>query len=357
MRLEVDNITCAYAGTPVLHGISFVLASGTIGCVLGPSGCGKTTLLRIIAGFEQASGGRVTGGERVLVAPKLHVPAHQRQIGMVFQEPALFPHLDVLENVAFGLQRLRAAHRRARALDMLEAVGLVDLATRRPHELSGGQQQRVALARALAPGPSLLLLDEPLSSLDAELRRQLGAELRTLLKRYGTTALLVTHDQQEAFAIADEIGVMRAGRLEQWASAYELYHQPATRFVAEFVGLGSFVAGHCLEAGQIETPLGRASAAHAEHCPCAPGSTVDLLLRPDDVIHDDHSPTSAEVLAKVFRGADFLYTLKLDDGTQVVSLVPSHHDHQIGERIGVRLDANHVVAFESRSGVFDEKPA
>ena len=349
MRLQIDSIRRSFDGTPVLQDISFTLAPGTIGCLLGPSGCGKTTLLRIIAGFEAADAGRVLADGQALTAPGVQRPPHERRIGMVFQDHALFPHLDVLGNVAFGLHARPAAERRARALELIDAVGLAGLAARRPHELSGGQQQRVALARALAPGPQLLLLDEPLSSLDAELRRQLGAELRLLLKRYGTTALLVTHDQQEAFAIADEVGVMRDGRIEQWATPYDLYHRPATRFVAEFVGSGTFVVGRCRADGTVDTALGAASAPHAADCPCTPGSTVDLLLRPDDVVHDDASPTTAEVLAKAFRGADFLYTLRLPDGTQVLSLVPSHHDHHIGERIGVRLETDHVVAFEPLS--------
>ena len=348
MRLVIDSVRRSFDGTPVLRDISFTLAPGTIGCLLGPSGCGKTTLLRIIAGFEPADAGRVLADDRVLTAPGVQLPPQARRIGMVFQDHALFPHLDVLGNVAFGLHDRPAAERRARAQELIEAVGLAGLDARRPHELSGGQQQRVALARALAPGPQLLLLDEPLSSLDAELRRQLGAELRQILKRYGTTALLVTHDQQEAFAIADEVGVMRDGRIEQWATPYDLYHRPATRFVAEFVGSGTFVVGRCRPDGSIDTALGAATAPHAADCPCTPGSTVDLLLRPDDVVHDDSSTTTAEVLAKAFRGADFLYTLRLADGTQVLSLVPSHHDHHIGERIGVRLETDHVVAFEPR---------
>ena len=243
MQLEIDSIRRSFGGTPVLRDISFALAPGTIGCLLGPSGCGKTTLLRIIAGFEAADAGRVLADGCVLTAPGVQLAPHARRIGMVFQDHALFPHLDVLANVAFGLHDQPAKERRARALELIDAVGLAGLAARRPHELSGGQQQRVALARALAPGPQLLLLDEPLSSLDAELRRQLGTELRQILKRYGTTALLVTHDQQEAFAIADEVGVMRDGLIEQWATPYDLYHQPATRFVAEFVGSGTACGG------------------------------------------------------------------------------------------------------------------
>jgi iron(III) transport system ATP-binding protein len=351
MRLEVRGLERALGGRPVLRGLDLDLAPGTIGCLLGPSGCGKTTALRTIAGFEDVDAGRVLGDGEVLSSPGRAVPPERRRIGMVFQDHALFPHLDVLGNVAFGLAGRPAAERRTRALELLDAVGLAGLERRRPHELSGGQQQRVALARALAPGPRLLLLDEPLASLDAELRQRLGAELRAVLKRYGTTALLVTHDQQEAFAIADEVGVLRDGVLQQWATPYDLYHRPATRFVAEFVGLGAFVRGALGADGTISTVLGpvrgasgRISVDGGTHARSVP-QEVDLLLRPDDVVHDDASALRAEVLRRSFRGADFLYALRLPDGTTVLSLVPSHHDHRVGERIGVRLDLDHVIAF------------
>ena len=269
---------------------------------------------------------------------------------MVFQDFALFPHLSVADNVSFGLRSGSRAERRARADEMLAVVGLSEHADKFPHQLSGGQQQRVALARALAPDPELLLLDEPFSSLDVELRTRLAVELRDILKARGITAILVTHDQQEAFAIADEIGVMKAGELLQWDSAYNLYHRPASRFVADFVGQGVFLPGTLRGDHEVELELGILRSEFPfeckDGCPhCAGNTRVDVLLRPDDVVHDDAAPLRAEVLGKSFRGAEFLYTLRLASGQRVLSLVPSHHNHAIGEFIGIRLDADHVVAF------------
>jgi iron(III) transport system ATP-binding protein len=263
------------------------------------------------------------------------VPPERRRIGMVFQDYALFPHLDAIANVSFGLRDLDRAARLRRATELLELVGLADHAGRLPHELSGGQQQRVALARALAPRPRLVLLDEPFSNLDAEVRMELAQQVRAALRAEGATALLVTHDQREAFAIADEIGVMRAGRLEQWDAPWKLYHAPATRFVADFVGEGSFIQGTVLGPGRVATELGIIEGQLTFDQ--SAGTLVDLLLRPDDVIHDDASELQAEVVERVFRGAQFQYKLRLPSGTTALSFVPSHHDHAIGERIGIRL--------------------
>ena len=226
---------------------------------------------------------------------------------------------------------------------MLALVGLAGRGDAYPHELSGGQQQRVALARALAPEPELLLLDEPFSNLDIDLRERLSIEVRDIIKAAGTTALLVTHDQHEAFALADEIGIMQDGRIEQWDSPYNLYHQPASKFIADFVGQGIFLRGVSLGRGRVVTELGELST--DSPLSMDEGAAIDLLLRPDDIVHDDESPWQAEVAAKAFRGADFIYTLKLASGTRVLSLVPSHHNHALGERIGIRLAIDHVVAF------------
>jgi iron(III) transport system ATP-binding protein len=327
-----------------VNGLSLRLAKGSIGCLLGPSGCGKTTALRAIAGFEPVDAGTIRAHGRVLSKPGFTESPEQRRIGMVFQDYALFPHLNVRDNIAFGLHRMAGAARDKRAREMLDAVGLAEYEHQFPHQLSGGQQQRVALARALAPEPELVLLDEPFSSLDVELRERLSAEVRTLLKNLNATALLVTHDQQEAFSVADLIGVMREGRLEQWDSPYELYHRPATRFVADFVGQGVFVRGEVIDLQTVRTEIGiiRANG----HAHLNPGQPVDLLLRPDDVIHDDASELRAEVRQRAFRGAEFLYTLKMPSGTELLSLVPSHHNHSIGEHIGIRIEPDHVVAFE-----------
>jgi iron(III) transport system ATP-binding protein len=348
--LELDKVAYAYGKHTVVRELSFSLASGEIGCLLGASGCGKTTALRLIAGFEQPSAGSIRiEGEQVGTA-NLLVPPERRRIGMVFQEYALFPHLSVADNVGFGIRKWPAAERQARVTELLALVGLAGQEARFPHELSGGQQQRVALARALAPRPRLLLLDEPFSNLDVELRERLSLEVRDILKATGTTAILVTHDQHEAFAVADVVGIMQEGRIEQWAGPYDLYHRPATRYVADFVGQGVFLGGAVVARDTVEVELGRL-VSHlpldcAESCgSCGRSCRMDVLLRPDDIVHDDQAELSAEVVAKAFRGAEFLYTLKLPSGAQVLSLVPSHHNHAIGERIGIRLDVDHVVAF------------
>jgi iron(III) transport system ATP-binding protein len=218
-----------------------------------------------------------------------------------------------------------------------------------PHELSGGQQQRIALARALAPRPRLLLLDEPFSSLDVDLRERLAHEVRGILKAAQATALFVTHDQLEAFAIGDTIGVMHQGRLHQWDDAYTLYHRPATRFVADFIGHGVFAPARIVDGDRgprVRTPLGDLS--DVEECPVPaayPGGECEVLLRADDIVHDDDSPVKARIERKAFRGSEFLYTLRLASGERVLAHVPSHHDHQLGEWIGIRAEVDHVVTF------------
>ena len=340
LSLTVRNVAHAYGRTSVLRDLTFTLAPGEIGCLLGPSGCGKSTLLRCVAGFAPVTAGAITLDDVTLSVPGKLVPPEQRRIGMVFQDFALFPHLTVTDNVGFGLMQRSAAAREARVREMLELVDMQAEAMRYPHEISGGQQQRVALARALAPAPGLLLLDEPFSSLDVDLREHLSFDVRTILQTTGITALLVTHDQREAFAFADTVGVMRDGALDQWGSAYDLYHQPVTRFVADFVGEGVFVRG-VVAGSTVTTELGALPLVH----PIAAQGEVAVLLRPDDIVHEDDSPQRARIVTKVFRGAQFLYTLALPSGARVLSLVPSHHDHALGELIGIRLAADHVVAF------------
>ena len=357
--LCVQDLTVAYA-TPsgllrVVDQLGFELPQGRIGCLLGASGCGKTTALRAIAGFVRPSAGSVRVEDQLVVGPGVWVEPEDRGVGIVFQDYALFPHLSVADNVGFGLRSpgLGRGQRQARIQRMLDLVGLRSLASRFPHELSGGQQQRVALARALAPSPRLLLLDEPFSNLDPDLRERLAMELREILNEAGTTALLVTHDQYEAFAMADVVGVMQAGAIAQWDTPYRLYHRPGTREVADFVGLGSFLPGRLHQRdglSEVHFELGvlpiraRTDQALAGASASVDGD-VSILLRPDDVIHDDASPLQAEVVRKAFRGAQFLYTLRLPSGGQLLALVPSHHDHALGERVGIRFDADHVVTF------------
>lgn len=351
MFLEISQLDVQYPGrdTPSVRGVSLSLQAGDIGVLIGPSGCGKTTLLRAVAGLEPVSGGRILVGQRMVSQPGHTEPAERRRIGMVFQDYALFPHLDVGRNVAFGLQHLSKAEREARVKEVLQLVGLEGAEQRYPHELSGGQQQRVALARALAPKPDLLLLDEPFSNLDVDLRERLAHEVRTILKAAHATALLVTHDQLEAFAIGDVIGVMHEGQLHQWEDAYSLYHRPSTRFVADFIGHGVFTPATLREVnGQIvvDTPVGTLTDVAECPLPCAfCEGQCDVLLRADDIVHDDHAPVKAEIIRKAFRGSEFLYTLRLASGHTVMAHVPSHHDHKLGEWIGIRAEVDHVVTF------------
>ncbi|MCU0812070.1 MAG: ABC transporter ATP-binding protein [Thiobacillaceae bacterium] len=356
-HLELEGIVQRYGSHTVVDGVSFRVEAGSIACLLGPSGCGKTTLLRCIAGFEDIAAGEIRVQGRTVSTAGRRLPPEQRQIGMVFQDYALFPHLTVAANVGFGLAGLAGSERRRRVGELLTTVGLGGQGDRYPHELSGGQQQRVALARALAPRPQLILLDEPFSNLDVDLRERLSLEVRDILKSQSITAMLVTHDQHEAFAMADEVGVMAAGTIQQWDNPYRVYHQPANRFVADFVGQGVFLPGMVIDDRSVEVELGVLASRLPLECSqgcegCGKDCGVEVLLRPDDIIHDDRSDLLAEVRHKAFRGAEILYTLRLASGVEVLSLVPSHHNHAIGERIGIRLDVDHVVAFKTPTRAF-----
>jgi len=337
MHLEIRDLHFSRGDTEILRGVNLVLQRGEIGVLVGPSGCGKTTTLRCIAGLEPITAGEIRLGGRVVSGVHEFVSVQQRRVGFVLQDNALFPHLSVADNIRFGLRDLARSERESRLSEMLELLGLQGLEQRLPQDLSGGQQQRVAIARALAPRPQLLLMDEPFSNLDARLRTELVSELRRLLKKLGITTLLVTHDQHDAFALADRLGFMRDGRVEQWDSPYDVYHRPDNRQVAEFIGDGVMLPA-----------TGHDGAWHTELGPLLdPGAQgpADLLLRPDDLLHDDESPTQARIVGRVFRGADFLYTVELPSGLQLLTLVPSHHDHQVGEYLGLRLATDHLVVF------------
>ena len=343
MFLEVSHVDVRYANRaqPAVQRVSLQLAAGDIGVLIGPSGCGKTTLLRAVAGLEPIGAGEIRLNGVLVSSGALSLPPEQRRIGMVFQDYALFPHLSVARNVAFGIHQLPKAAQTQRVHEVLALVGLTGSAERYPHELSGGQQQRVALARALAPRPQLMLLDEPFSNLDVDLRERLAHELRDILKAAHTTALFVTHDQLEAFAIGDQIGVMEHGQLHQWADAATLYHQPATRFVADFIGHGAFVPAVPAQGArgwQLNTPLG-AIATDAALPAC------DVLLRAHDVVVDAASPYRATLLRKSFRGSQYLYTLQLADQRQIYARASSDLQHAVGESVGLRAQPACLVHF------------
>jgi iron(III) transport system ATP-binding protein len=341
--LSLHGIECRYDDRVAVRDLSMRVKQGGLVCLLGPSGCGKTTVLRAIAGFQELNAGEIVLHGRTVSRPGYSCAPEKRRVGMVFQDYALFPHLSLADNVGFGLRGMLAKQKRSIVQTALETVGLAALAERYPHELSGGQQQRVALARALAPAPDLVLMDEPFSSLDTDMRARLSEEVRDILKRHGATAVLVTHDQHEAFALGDQVGVMLDGRIAQWDTPYNLYHEPNSRFVADFIGQGVFLDGTLLAPDTIDTEIGILKGNRAYDW--EPGAALEVLLRPDDIVPDPNGGLRAEVIQKAFKGAEILYTLRLPTGRRVLSLFPSHADHRVGESVGVRVEADHLVAF------------
>ncbi len=337
--LQVNTVNLGYGHQQVVHAAQLQLSKGEVGCLLGPSGCGKTTLLRAIAGFEPVRSGSILLAGQTIAQPHTSLPPQERDIGMVFQDHALFPHLTVAGNIAFGLHQWPAAERGPRVEEMLALVGLQGRGDSWPHQLSGGQQQRVALARALAPRPGLLLLDEPFSSLDTSMRETIAREVRAILKQAQTTALMVTHDQNEAFAIADSIGVMTQGRLLQWDSAVQVYCQPATPEVAQFVGEGVLLPAHNAGAAGLQTALGCLPTQHPHYShDDSSAGPLQVLLRPEHLTLTPQGH-SATVVQRTFRGSHFVYQLQLPDGLQVMAQAPLHALHEPGAvvRVGLSL--------------------
>lgn len=348
--LQVKDLHLSFDKQEIIKGVSFSLEKGQIGCLLGPSGCGKTTLLRSIAGFEDIQRGEIVIDGLTVSSESAFIAPEQRGIGMVFQDYALFPHLSVSENIGFGIQNLGRKKQKRTIATLLELVGLVYSSDAYPHELSGGQQQRVALARAIAPEPKLLLLDEPFSNLDGTLRDRLTVEVRDILKAAGITALMVTHNQFEAFSVADSVGVVFDGCIKQWDSAYNVYHRPSTLDVATFVGDGAIIRGTVVGPGTVSCGLGELTGDLS--LPCESGCNVDLLVRPEDVLHDDGSSVKARILHKSFRGPNILYKLELQSQETCFSLVSSHHDHKLGEYIGIVPEVENLVVFPSSAPMF-----
>ena len=329
----------------ILTDVNFDLDESEIGCILGPSGCGKTSLLRAIAGFENINSGSILK-DGVCISNSLeNTSVQNRKMGMVFQDYALFPNMDVKTNIAFGLKDATKKEKEDRVNHLLELVSLEQYKDKYPHELSGGEQQRVALIRALAPSPDVLLLDEPFSNIDADIKEELVTDVRDLLKELSITSIIVTHDQYEAFNIADKVAIMNNGKVEQVGNAYDIYHKPINKFVADFIGLGVFIPITRNQNGELETPLGLIE---KNKLPQANFDSKDLemLLRPDDIIHNDESDTMAVVVEKQFRGAEFLYKLLYNDQYPLLCFAPSHHNHKIGESIGIQLEMEHYVIFE-----------
>ena len=327
--IRLEGVSKSFGATHAVREVSLEIVHGELMAVLGPSGCGKTTLLRLIAGFEDPDRGRVTVGDEAVAGPGGIVPPEKRRVGMVFQDYALFPHLTVEANIAFGLSRRPRDEREALTRRTLELVGLQHKTGRYPHELSGGERQRVALARALAPEPEVVLLDEPFSSLDATLRADLRREVELILRDAEATALLVTHDQEEALSLADRLAVMREGRIVQVGAPEEVYGRPASRWAAQFVGEVNVLAGVAREGG-VETELGRFDLR-------APATgTVHVAVRPEQLEVTARHDGNAEVVSREFRGHDVLYRLRHEGGRTVLVQLPSLELYEVGARVFVR---------------------
>ena len=342
--LEVRNISCNYELERAVFDLSLTVNRGEQVCLLGPSGCGKTTVLRAIAGFHPVLTGGIFINDQQVSAVGAMVPPEARRVGMVFQDHALFPHLSVHQNVASGLRQFSAHEQKTAVGDMLERMGLSDHAEKYPHELSGGQQQRVALARALAPKPLLLLMDEPFSNLDQELREHMGQEVSDMLKVNDITCVMVTHDQNDAFALGDRVGVMADGAIIQWDTPYNLYHQPDTHFVADFIGNGIFLPGTVSAPTRVATALGDLES--DTDLKMDAEASIEVLIRPDDVVHDPDGPIRATVRRRAFKGAEIMYTLRTTEGITLLALFPSHANFEIGDEVSVRLAVDHLVVFE-----------
>ena len=346
--LELRHVSCSYeTGRPAVQDISFAAREGEILCLLGPSGCGKTTILRAIAGFEPVRSGQMFLSGLLMSSPDVMTPTENRRVGMVFQEYALFPHLCVQDNIAFGLQQLTRNIRAARVQEMLRLTGLEGFERRYPHELSGGQQQRVALARALVQNPVVLLLDEPFSNLDPDMAGRMRQELHDLLRRTKTTTVLVTHVHDEAFAMADRIAVLNQGRLEQFDTPEMIYHMPATPFVADFVGQADFIPG-TVSHGMVQTELGE----FPDTIGCKDDTAVVVMIRPDDIHLVPTEGARARVLSRQFRGSENLYTIILPSGQIVHSSQSSTSVYQADTTVELRVLATHTVLFrqEKSSG-------
>ncbi len=347
--VELRNTSKTYPGTtfPAVSELSFCLAEGEILSILGPSGCGKSTTLRLIAGFEVPDSGEVFLRDSRASGQGCHVPPEKRGVAMVFQDYALFPHLSVAKNIGFGLRNMKSRERAQRVKEVLDIIELSWLADRYPHQISGGQQQRVALGRALAPRPVVVLLDEPFSNLDNAMRGQMRREVQAILRRERATAILVTHDQQEALSFADRVAVMHRGKLEQMGTPEEIFHKPATSFVATFVGHASFISGR-VDGEEIDTEIG-SLAYDGDHLL----TEVIVMIRPDDVKLLPDAAGQGTIMSREFHGSRNFYFVELDSGTTIRSRQPSGTIYPPGMKVRVspKKSADIVVFPQTQQGL------
>jgi len=346
--LEVGNLSHAYGLSPVVRDVSFSMQPGEVHCLMGPSGCGKTTTLRLIAGLVPLQHGTIRLGGEVLAGPGIDIRCEQRRIGLMFQDLALFPHLTIAANVAFGLKSLKKPERRARVRELLQVVELERHADKFPHQLSGGEQQRVALARALAPHPRLMLLDEPFSALDSSLRAEVREHILALLRTSGVPTLLVTHDPEEAVCSGDRVHVMQDGLLVQSAAPDELYHRPANEFVANFFGPTLKFASR-VKGGLVTTPLGMVAAPER-----GDGEDVDVLFRTEAVhLRADYrgDGLSGHIIGCRRLGPACNLSIRLDNGSTISLRKPSEIPHAVGMRMGFDIDQRFAFVFRKSEDI------
>ncbi|MDP7619602.1 MAG: ABC transporter ATP-binding protein [Dehalococcoidia bacterium] len=352
VALHCVGLTKRYADVVGLDGVDLTLIAGQTVAIVGPSGCGKTTLLRLIAGLEVPDGGTVEAHGRILAGSNTMVGPERRRVGIVFQDYALFPHLTVWENVEYGISR-PAVESAVRIQQLLSMVGIAHLRDRMPDQLSGGEQQRVALARALGPEPEVLLMDEPFSNLDTDLRARVRREIKDVLERAGVAVAFVTHDQEEALFMADRVAVMRDGRIEQVDTPERIFHAPSTTFVGRFMGTADFLAAHRTEAGSLITEIGPIDATLPTARQVSPDDApIHVMVRPDDLSLEEADPGIGLVGERTFTGPSFVYRVTLDSGTACHILAPHTSEPlDAGTRVAVRFSADHplTVFVEGRS--------
>ena len=343
MKLEIEDVSLSIEGNLILDNLSLNIDEHEIISLIGPSASGKSSLLRIIAGFENISSGKVKLNGLIVDDRSTIVQPQNRNIGIIFQDLALFPHLSCKDNIIFGITNYSEDHKRQRLDRLCNLLDITSIKDKFPHEISGGQQQRIAIARALAPGPEILLLDEPFSALDEELKETLIHDVKNLLKEEKITTIVITHNIKEAFQLSDKIAFLDNKKIIQFDTAYNLYHKPYTKEIANFCGIGSFIKGTVIDSNHVSTILGDLFGDTSKY---KVGSNVSVMIRPDDIIHDDNSSQSAKVLEKIFFGSDFLYRLELTEGEKIFCYTPSHHNHAINEVIGIKPVIDHLILFD-----------
>ena len=341
-KLNLQSVKISLDSKVILDDVNLKIDTGEIVSLMGSSASGKTSLIRSIAGFHNISSGVIQIDGQIVDDSIRRSDVAMRNVGVIFQDLALFPHLTVRENICFGLNNIDSAQQQNRAKKLEDLLDIENITNRYPNQISGGQQQRVAIARAIAPKPNLLLLDEPFSALDYELKDNLMNDIMKLIKSENITAILITHSAEEAFKMSDKIAFISNNTITQFANPYDIYHRPVSKEIANFFGISSYIKAKITDSSHINCILGDFVGMVDQF---NKDDKVDLLIRPDDIIHDDDSLFSAKVTEKTFRGSDFLYELELKDGQKIFCYAPSHHNHQVNEVVGIKLDLDHLVIF------------